>query len=109
MESPVDRVENAARTQPTPDRVRRTAESAREKDDKFTKVLRETLDEDSQHKRKQQRKDDELLLSQPVEETPESDETDPVPEEPEEPADEESSETSDKDQPDRVESIDLTA
>jgi hypothetical protein len=106
MESPVDRVENAARTQPTPDRVRRTAESAREKDDKFTKVLRETMDEDSQQKRKQPRKDDELLLSQQVEETHEPDETDSVPEEP---ADEESSETSDKDQPDRVESIDLTA
>ena len=46
MESPVFRAENAARVPDKPVRVGKTNESAKEKDDKFSKVLREKMKEE---------------------------------------------------------------
>ena len=61
MESPVERVENASSTYQAPGRVKRMAESAPEKDEKFTKVLREKMDKDQHHK-KQKRKQPEAAV-----------------------------------------------
>ena len=74
MESHIDRAENAARVQVKSDRVRNTSESAKEKDDKFSKVLREKMKEEQREKRKQKqkkKKKDEVLLANKPEETTE--------------------------------------
>lgn len=104
MQSPVDRVENAARPQQEPVRLRKTAESAKEKDDKFSKVLREKMKDELQEKRKQKKRQDELLLSSDTEELAEK--TKPTVESAE--PDEESSEPNSEESA-QVESIDLRA
>lgn len=111
MQSPVDRVENAARPHTESTRVRRIAESAKEKDDNFSKVLREKMKEEHHEKetekRKRKKREDELLLSRDSQEQIEKAEpTDLAAESAE--ADENSSKPKSKDSA-RIDSIDLTA
>lgn len=73
MNGPVDRVENAALRYHKPEKVKRAAESAKEKDQKFTKILKEKFEENLKENRKKKKYKDEVVLhSQPDDEPKET-------------------------------------
>ena len=80
MNGPVDRVENAALRYDKPEKVRRAAESAKEKDQPFTQVLREKMEEEQREKRKQKSQDDQVVLHSTSDEPDEVDGVDDNPE-----------------------------